>query len=206
MTICINNLGIDEKVLHKEMSKQKAKQILSYNAPNGSNNLVKVASSEIGTAELIDLFKEMLKSLNIKYDPNAAMKQITAKKKTFSFEESEKTIKIVSKHLKDSHYEIDVSKDLIKHNGKRLIMVSCYCKDIYLGRYIIKRNFFFDEDRVEAAEKTCEEVVEKMSLLKDRYYEDIIGIEALTTQMKKILDGVISELKIEEDSIGQIRR
>ena len=146
----------------------------------------------------------MLKTLNIKCDdPSSVNKLISsAAINKEGLVEENKTIKIISKKIKDSHYEVDVSKDEIKHNDKRLIMVSCYAKDAYLGRYIIKRNYFFSNDRTKAANQTYDELLTKMGALKDRYYQEVVGVEALTAQMKIILDGVISEISIEDDSLG----
>ena len=75
-------------------------------------------------------------------------------------------------------------------------------KDAYLGRYIIKRNYFFTMNKEEAAEDTYEEILKKVKSLKDRYYNGIVKVPAVTSQMKMILDGVISEMEIKEDSLG----
>jgi len=111
-------------------------------------------------------------------------------------------IKIVSKSIKDSHYQIDISKDIITKDNKKIFMVSCYARDAYLGRYLIKRNYFYTNDREEFADNSYDEIITKISALKDRYYNDIINVASITTQIKQILDGVISEIKSEEDEIG----
>ena len=188
--------------MHKILSKQKVQQLLDLNV---SKKIIRNASSNsINSDNLLKLFSQMLQALNINCKDEDAFGRIMTKAsqiKSGNVEES-KTIKIVSKQLKDSHYEVDVSKDFIKHNGHNLCMVSCYAKDLYLGRYIIKRNYFFSSEREVSANKTYDEVITKMASLKDRYYEEVIGIESITTQMKKILDGVISEISIEDDSLG----
>jgi len=119
-----------------------------------------------------------------------------------SKEERKDEIKIVSKNLKDSHYQVDVSKDLIQQNGQEVFMVSCYARDAYLGRYLIKRNFFYTKNRNKSANETYDEILTKVANLKDRYYNDLIDVSAISTQLKKILDGVISEIEIKEDSLG----
>ena len=81
-------------------------------------------------------------------------------------------------------------------------MVSCYARDAYLGRYLIKRNYFYTVDREEFADRAYDEILVKVGDLKDRYYNDIIDVSEIFAQMKKTLDGVISEIKMEEDSLA----
>lgn len=172
--------------------------------------MIKLASSgsEINTNSLINLFSQMLNALNLKVsDGNIenALKNLssdnlnkTAINKNSIDKKDE--IKIVSKHQKDSHYQIDVSKDLIVKNSKSVYMVSCYARDSYLGRYLIKRNYYFAQNREKFAEAAYEEIKLKMESLKDRYYNDLLDVSGIFSQMKKILDGVISEIKSEEDN------
>ena len=81
-------------------------------------------------------------------------------------------------------------------------MVSCYAKDAYLGRYLIKRNYLYTLNREKFADSAYNEIMTKMGDLKDRYYNDIVDISAIFTQMKQVLDGVVSEIEMSEDSIG----
>jgi hypothetical protein len=117
-------------------------------------------------------------------------------------EERRDDIKIVSKSIKDSHYQVDVSKDIIQKAGKRMIMVSCYARDAYLGRYLIKRNYFYTEDRNKFADNAYDEILTKVSDIKDRYYNEIIDAHGIFEQIKQSLDGVISEIEIKEDTLG----
>ena len=80
-------------------------------------------------------------------------------------------------------------------------MISCYARDAYLGRYLIKRNFFYTEDREASADDAYGEILLKMGALKDRYYNEVIDVSAIFAQMKKVLDGVVSEIHMEEDSL-----
>ena len=81
-------------------------------------------------------------------------------------------------------------------------MVSCYARDAYLGRYLIKRNYYFTQDREEFADHAYDEIMLKMASLKDRYYNEIIDVSGIFAHMKTVLDGVVSEIKFQEDSIS----
>jgi len=81
-------------------------------------------------------------------------------------------------------------------------MVSCYARDSYLGRYLIKRNYFYTKDREKSADSTYDEIMTKVAAIKDRYYNELIETPAIFTQIKQVLDGVISEIEIKENSIG----
>jgi hypothetical protein len=111
-------------------------------------------------------------------------------------------IKIVSKNIKDSHYQVDISKDIIQRDGKKMIMVSCYARDAYLGRYLIKRNYFYTEDRNKFADNAYDEILTKVSDIKNRYYQEVIDVSGIFAQIKQSLDGVISEIEMKEDSVG----
>jgi len=112
-------------------------------------------------------------------------------------------VKISSKLIRDSNYDVDISKDVVTHNNQKVYMVSCYMRDAYLGRYIIKRNYFYTMDReAAAANDAYDEILTKTKALKERYHQDVIKVSAVTTQIKTILDGVISEIEIKEDSLG----
>ena len=198
---------LDELYIHKYNSANKMRQIMSL-----TEQLTKTASSGQPSKEaLITLFSQMLSSLNMKTDENDIkdiinkVSQDSKLDKQASIKqgrERKDDIKIVSKTIKDSHYQVDISKDIIKQKGKEVFMVSCYAKDAYLGRYLIKRNFFYTTDREKFANDAYDEILTKVSSIKDRYYNEIIDVSGIFAQIKQVLDGVISEIKIEEDSIG----
>ena len=195
--------NIDDLPIMKFVASEKIGKILDFVDEKGKNPMIKTASTDQNT--LINLFMQMLNALNLKVsDDNVknifnkiAEQSIKTSSKTVTGDKKEE-IKIVSKHQKDSHYQIDVSKDLIVKNNRKIHMVSCYARDAYLGKYLIKRNFYFTQDREKFADDAYEEISLKMSSLKDRYYNDILDISGIFTQMKKILDGVVSEIKLEE--------
>ena len=159
---------------------------------------------------MITLFTKMLECLNVSagkedieqvvnnFATTDALNKV-AKKNTV---ERTAEIKIASTSVKDSHYQIDISKDSIVRNGRNVFMVSCYARDAYLGRYLIKRNYFYSSEREKAADLTFDELVTKSAAIKERYHNEIINTPSILGQLRQTLDGVISELKIEEDSIG----
>ena len=59
----------------------------------------------------------------------------------------------------------------------------------------IKRNYFYTLEREASANEAYNEIFVKMGALKDRYYSEVIDISNISSQIKIILDGVISEIK-----------
>lgn len=202
----MSKINLDDLPLQKFAAAEKIGKILSFASEQGKKQLIKTASTD--NSSLINLFVQMLTALNLKVSDNNAKGVLesisnsdlskTAINKNSGDRKDE--IKIVSKHQKDSHYQVDVSKDLIVKDAKKVYMVSCYARDSYLGRYLIKRNYYFTQEREEFANAAYDEIVLKTASLKDRYYNDIIDVSAIFAQMKKMLDGVVSEIKSEEDA------
>jgi len=205
---------IDDLQLHKYVAINKMSQALDV-VDKYESKMIKTASSgstEVDSSALVSLFTQMLATLNVQ--ANGDLKDIVSKISDASgniekeatikkdSKERKDDIKIVSKNIKDSHYQIDVSKDIIKQDGKEMLMVSCYARDAYLGRYLIKRNYFYTADRDKFADNAYDEIMTKVGALKDRYYNEIINVSGIFTQLKQILDGVVSEMEMKEDSLG----
>ena len=180
---------------------------------NENKTLIKTASGDNKESNLIELFAKMIAALNIKSSEaelqeffkklssnNDEMNKYAKQNKTS--QERKDDIKIVSKSVKDSHYQVDISKDFITKNGNKVIMVSCFAKDAYLGRYLIKRNFLYTIAREKYADQAYDEILTKISAIKDRYYNEVIDVSTIFAQIKQTLDGVVSEIKMEEDSIS----
>ena len=208
---CNNNL-IDDLPLQKYAATHKMQKILEV--IEEKPQMIKTASTEM-VALLYDgqVYKveKLLSDFNMK--TNGDVKEIIGKisegsrleKQTSINKEGQERrddIKIVSKSVKDSHYQVDLSKDIVKLRGNKVFMISCYARDAYLGRYLIKRNFFYTIDREKFADNAYDEILIKVSSIKDRYYNEIIDVAAIFAQLKTTLDGVISEIKMEEDSIA----
>ena len=205
-TIIPKNDLIDDLYLHKHIASSKMCNVLSFIKDHGSKKMVKTASTN---DQIIALFSNMLNCLNmnpkednVKELINKIATDSTNIDKEASSKERKTDIKIASKHVKDSHYQIDISKDIIQKDGKKMFMVSCYARDAYLGRYLIKRNYFYTTDREKFADNSYDEILTKVSSIKDRYYNEIINVSGILPQIKQVLDGVISEIEIKEDSLG----
>ena len=215
MSIIIPNLKIDDMLIHKSIAMNKMGQVISAINKSNSEKLVKTASRD--NNKIIELLTQMLTTLNMTAKEDnvkdlvnrIASEANLTKNAAINKNSSERRddIKIVSKSVKDSHYQIDISKDTIQKEGKKMIMVSCYARDAYLGRYLIKRNYFYTEDRNKFADNAYDEILTKVADIKDRYYNEIIDAHGIFEQIKQSLDGVISEIEIKEDTLGtNVRR
>lgn len=201
--------SIDDLYLHKFVASEKIKEVIDFVDDYNSKSLTKTASAGSNKNDLIKLFTGMLQQLNLNQSETddvisnftKASDEIKTAETTKS-SERKSDIKIVSKAIKDSHYQVDVSKDVIKHKGRNVFMVSCYARDAYLGRYLIKRNYFYTMEREASADDAFDEINLKMNALKNRYYEEILDVSGIFTQAKQVLDGVVSEVEFSEDSLG----
>jgi hypothetical protein len=206
---------IDDVHLRKHEAANKMRKVLDMVGDEAQKGMVKTASSgqngQLDTSSLIVLFTQMLSTLNmtangddIKDVVNRIAKGSVSKEASINKDSKERKddIKIVSKSIKDSHFQVDISKDIIKQNGQEVFMVSCYARDAYLGRYLIKRNYFYTTDREKEANSSYDEIMTKVASIKDRYYNELIETSAIFTQIKQVLDGVISEIEIKENSIA----
>jgi len=207
-----NNNLIDDLYLYKYEAADKMRQVMSKAQEYKSQKMTKTASAnQIDQNNLIQLFAQMLATLNMTAN-NDDIKDVVSriakgsvdKEASINKDSKEKKddIKIVSKNIKDSHYQVDISKDVIKQNGQEVFMVSCYARDAYLGRYLIKRNFFYTMDREKSANNAYDEILTKVAAIKDRYYNDLIETPNINAQLKQVLDGVVSEIEIKEDTLG----
>ena len=206
----ISGFQLNETKLYKASACDKICQVMSFAEKNSNQGMTRVASN-ISQENLTELFTNMLKCLQMSSNADAqdVIKNLAAsagKKLQASIEkkadERNDVVKISSKLIRDSSFEIDVSKDAVVHNAQKVHMVSCYMKDVHLGRYIIKRNYFYTMDREASADEAYDEILKKVKALKDRYHSEIIKVSSVTSQIKTILDGVISEIEIKEDSLG----
>lgn len=209
---------INDVYLYKYAAASKIRQIMDEASKYCSKGMIKTASSNPSNStnsNLIELFSKMLSALNMSSNSDENIKDVISKITTSANnkqasidkagqegQERTESIKIVSKSVKDSHYQVDISKDVIQKEGKKIFMVSCYARDAYLGRYLIKRNYFYTIDREKFANNSYDEILTKIGSIKDRYYNEIIDVSGIFNQIKQVLDGVISEISINEDSIG----
>jgi len=183
---------IDDLHLHKYEAQEKMRTIMSEAHSYSNQKMIKTASgNQLDQNTLVSLFTQMLASLNMTAGNGVDLKDVIGKmaqdsgnidkKASISKDSKERKddIKIVSKNIKDSHYQVDISKDIIKQNGQEVFMVSCYARDAYLGRYLIKRNYFYTMDREKAANNSYNEIMTKVAAIKDRYYNELIETPAI---------------------------
>jgi len=195
------DLGIQPKFC----AKLKAENVLSKLKNVKPDKMVKTAS--FGSSDMSDqvlrVFAKALSDMKIKteIDLGELFKRIFAasSEKPTSREE---IIKIASKEIKDSHYQIDLSKEVVEKNGMKMFMVSAYLRDAYLGRYLIKRNYFYLSDNEKKANQTFDEIDDKVKEVKSKYYKDNLGVKAMTTEIFSFLQSVKGDIEIPEDELG----
>lgn len=170
--------------------------------------MIKTAST--GGQDLIKAVADALVGMGIKanIDIGEFLKRIAggALEKTAedkSGESSEVTVKIASKRVEDSHFFIDVSRDIVKKAGKSLILISAYMREGYLGRYMMKRNYYYLPDNPQEADEVYEELIAKAKKIKRRYHDEKIGINDIFPEFRSILDATRGDLEFEnEDRAG----
>ena len=113
-------MHIDDLSLQKFAASEKIKGVLSFVSDQGNGKLIKTASTD--NSNIINLFVKMLSCLDLKVSDdntknvleslsnNSDLNKVAIKK---SSGERKDEIKIASKSIKDSHYQIDVSKDVV---------------------------------------------------------------------------------------------
>ena len=202
-----SNFGVSEKFY-------KVREFENLLSSLKSTKLIKTASNnqnQDNTQDFLKIFAKALSEMNIKteVDLGELFKRLlsnqTPIEKVASIKDSsrEETIKIASKEVKDSHYQIDISKDSIEKSGLKLHMVSAYVRDAYLGRYLVKRNFYYLNDNEDSANETFNELTNKCKKVKAKYHEDKCTVNSILTDVKNILTGVVSDMKFEkEDELG----
>ena len=190
----------DSGISGKEFDKLKVSSFLDKFS--NKQKLYKFASSG-DTDYALRIFTKAISEMNIKteIDLGELFKRIFAASNEKP-KVREESIKIASKEIKDSHYQIDVSKDIIEKNGATLFMVSAYLRDAYLGRYLIKRNYFYLPDNEKQANNTFDEITEKCNSIKNKYYNDKTNIENISSEVTSFLQNISSDLKMQEDDLG----
>jgi hypothetical protein len=176
--------------------------------PSGTK-LVKTASSASSNSDalsaVIKAFTTVLETLAATSNVQNVNIPELAKTASLSSEVVSKdiTIKIPSTSVKDSHYFIDISLDSIKKSDKSLVMVSLLLREGYLGRYMIKRCFYYLPSNLKEAESTYEELIRKSNHLKKRYLNNEAKIFDILPNVKSVLDGIHGDFEFNgEDSLG----
>ena len=162
-----------------------------------SRGLEKTASAN-ATDTLISALSKMNLKVNVDLgELLAKVKEEQSLTKTASEPtRDEARVAVVSKYRQDSHYEFDIHRDSVTHKGRKLALVSMYLRDTYLGRYLIKRNFYLVDQK--EAEATFGDMVRRAELIRRRYYDDTIPVNSIFQEAKAYLDGLRGD--IEQDS------
>jgi len=111
-------------------------------------------------------------------------------------------VRIVSKRIEHSHYFIYLDFNTVKKDGDDLYLVSVFMQEGYLGRYLIKRNFFFRAGSYEAADECFEDLLEASNEICDAYYSDDLYTSDIFPAIKKMVDLRTGEVEDEYVSIG----
>ena len=168
--------------------------------------LVKIAST--GQDAILTAFKAFVGVLeSLASSTRVSPETLPEMGKTAALDGSVKSrdisIKIASTTVRDSHYFMDVSIDPIKKADKSLVMVAFLLREGYLGRYMIKRCFYYLPSNVNEAESTYDELVRKSEAVKKRYLMGEAKPFDVMPQVKAFLDGVRGDFEFkDEDSLG----
>lgn len=174
-----------------------------------SNGMIKTASaSSISSDAVLMAIKAFVAALesvstttNITADAVVELGKTAAIKGEIASKDI--TVKIASTAVKDSHYFMDVSLDPIKKADKSLVMVSFLMREGYLGRYMIKRCFYYLPSNIKEADSTYDELVRKSEGVKKRYLQGDMKPFDVMPQVKAFLDGVRGDFEFkDEDCLG----
>ena len=208
MPVYTSDIPESSSVIQRVVDLQLTRNMLSAINTTPKKGMIKTASTEVNSDEVIKQVAKALAAMGVKVniDLGELMKQLsTSSMKKEAKEVSSDTqevVKIASKKIQDSHYDIDVAKSSVTENGKKIILVSFYMREAYLGRYMIKRNYYFLPDNEADAEYVYNDLLTKSKRTRDRYYNEKIGIKAIFPEVKAFLDGARGDLEIESDQIG----
>jgi len=183
----------------------KARALQLLDAIEKHTGLVKTAStSPDPVSALLTALSSM--DLKVNIDLGELIKKIQATTEDDSLSKfarnangaREEHVTIASKERQDSHYQIDISKDMVTKHSKRLHLVSMYLRDAYLGRYMIKRNFFFLGDNPADANEMFEDMVKRANNIKRRYYDDKIPVNGIFAEIKAYTEGLRSDVEFKD--------
>ena len=84
----------------------------------------------------------------------------------------EENIVIISREIKDPHYDVKISRVKMRKNDENIFVVSFLLKENYLGRYLISRNLYFLEGNSKKSKDVLEEVVNFVKVIRNDYYSE----------------------------------
>jgi len=109
-------------------------------------------------------------------------------------------IVIVSKNTRDSHYESYIYSFGANKDGKDMQIVSYFMKELYLGRYLIKRNYYFLDKK--DAESMFEDLESETERVRDEYYDGKYSNSEVPVTIQNYLSDKSGDIEDEENSIG----
>jgi len=194
----------------KFVDSQRANQVLDAISEAKNTRMIKTASSGQEIQSAISMLIKALSGMGLKVniDIGELLNKISenqdqmVKEAKSKSDSSQEIVKIASKDIKDSHYDIDICKNIIVKNGNSLIMVSAYMKEAYLGRYLIKRNYYFVDANKKDSDYIYNDLIEKFNRIKTRYYEGKISSKEIFVEAKSLLDATKGDIEMDSEDIG----
>lgn len=196
--------GVHDKFFEEE----RVDNLLYELSKPETTSLIKTASTGSGSIEASERVLNMLAKIGMKL--NVGIQELMAEfakeaEKLDKLAESSKKVRkhdvrITSKKVQDSHYFIYLSLDEVKKYGKSVVLVSAYMQEGYLGRYLIKRNFYFLPKNKSTADDLFESMIGVFEVIKEKYYNEDIKITDIFPMVKKVLDESTGDLEPDKDS------
>lgn len=107
---------------------------------------------------------------------------------------------IVSKNIRDSHYESYIYCFEANKDRNDMHIVSYFMKELYLGRYLIKRNFYF-EKKADAL-GLFDNLESETEDVRDRYYDGELENSDVPVKIQNYLSDLSGDIEDSENSIG----
>jgi hypothetical protein len=115
----------------------------------------------------------------------------------------EDRVTFISKEIKDPHYEAYVSQAKIKKSGKSMRMVSYYVKENYLGRYLIKRNYYFYDKNKKEANNAYDILIDNTKKIRKKYYQEEIMSANIPQETQNLSNSMQGDFTFDsEDTLG----
>ena len=190
---------IDSTEIKSRINKESDKIFKIFEKHSNREGLTKTASS--GDEKVAD--SEDLKC-------SVAVKDIVEENEKFAAKEDdldddifEDRVTFVSKELKDPHYEVYVSNAKIKKANKMIWLVSYYMRELYLGRYLIKRNMYFLDKNKTAAKTMFKDLVKETKFIRKSYYLEEIMSSNIPQMTQNLANSVEGDFVFDdEESLG----
>lgn len=191
---------IEEILLEQEKQKKadtvfEALQALSEH----KQSLVKTASN--GKMTIGDFIERFGLSSKISFDEIGELKE--AKKQIVNDNKDKEVITIISKEIKDPHYEIYIEIADMEKSDIDITTLSFYCKEAYLGRYLIKRDAYFLRKNKKEAIKAMRNLVQAINDIKQEYYDGNMICGEVSKALHNIAQAQTGDFTFKkEESIG----